>query len=394
MRMRASSAVGRPTIALPLGTGFGRTPRRTIVKERHLGRLRVPPVANMLAEGFREVRSMRDIHTKLKGLAVSAAVAAAALGALPAQAQEATIGYQLVMNPWKVAIVDGAFEKATGYKISWKRLDSGAKAITAMASGDVDIALAGSSPIAAGVSRGLPIKLFWIVENINDAEALVVRDGAGITAPQDLKGRKIGVPFVSTTHFHTLFALEQFGIDPSEVKLLNMQPNAIAAAWERGDIDAAFVWDPALGRIKKSGTVLISSGQLAAWGKATFDGMVVRNEFADANGDFMCRFIETIAAADAAWRDDPASFAPGTENAGKVVKLIGGNEADVAGVLSLYDFPDMETQAGPAWLGGGAATALTATAEFLKAERKVDALLPDYGAVVTNEHVKAAMDGC
>ena len=57
------------------------------------------------------------------------------------------------------------------------------------------------------------------------------------------------MPFVSTTHFHTLFALEQFGIAPSDVQILNMQPDAIAAAWERGDIDAAFVWDPALGRI-------------------------------------------------------------------------------------------------------------------------------------------------
>ncbi len=172
--------------------------------------------------------------------------------------KEVTIGYQLVYNPWKVAIVDGAFEKATGYEINWRKYDSGAKVINAMASGDVQIALAGSSPIAAGVSRGLPIELFWIVEDIASAEALVVRDGSGITAPQDLKGKKLGVPFVSTTHFHTLFALEQFGIDPKEVRVLNMQPNNIAAAWERGDIDAAFIWDPALGRIKKSGKVLIT----------------------------------------------------------------------------------------------------------------------------------------
>ena len=335
-----------------------------------------------------------DTCARLKGLVVSATITVAAAGMSPVQAQEATIGYQLIMNPWKVAIVDGAFEKATGYRISWKRFDSGAKAIIAMASGDVDIALAGSSPIAAGVSRGLPIKLFWIVEGINDAEALVVRDKTGITAPQDLKGRRIGVPFVSTAHFHTLFALEQFGIEPYNVKLLNMQPNAIAAAWEREDIDAAFVWDPVLGRIKKSGTVLISSGKLAEWGRATFDGMVADSEFADANKGFMCRFVETIAAADAAWRDDPASFAPGTGNAGKVVKLIGGDEADVAGVLSLYHFPDMEEQAGPAWLGGGAATALKATAKFLKEERSIDALAPDYGTAVTSEYVRAAIGGC
>jgi taurine transport system substrate-binding protein len=91
-----------------------------------------------------------------------------------------------------VAIADGAFEKATGYKINWRQFESGAKVITAMASGDVHISLAGSSPIAAGVSAGLKVELIWIVEDIASAEALVVRNGSGIIAPQDLKGKKTG----------------------------------------------------------------------------------------------------------------------------------------------------------------------------------------------------------
>ena len=142
------------------------------------------------------------------------------LGSSIAADKEVTIGYQLVFNPHASAILDGVFEKATGYKIKWRKFDSGAKVINAMASGDVHISLAGSSPIAAGVSRGLDIELVWIYEDIGSAEALVVRNGSGIMSPQDLKGKKLGVPFVSTTHFHTLFALEQFGIDPKEVRIL------------------------------------------------------------------------------------------------------------------------------------------------------------------------------
>jgi len=326
---------------------------------------------------------------------IAGCVAAASLGSAAGAADnEVTIGYQLVMNPWKVAIVDKAFEKATGYKINWQKFDSGGKVINAMASGDVHIAMAGSSPIAAGVSRDLPIELFWITENINDAEALVVRDGSGIVAPQDLVGKKIGVPFVSTTHFHMLFALEQFGIDPAKVQLLNMQPNAIAAAWERGDIDGAFIWDPALSRIKKNGKVLITSGELSNWGKATFDGMVVTKDFASSNKKFMCQFVQTIAAADAAYRDNPAAFGADSENAKKIVGLVGGETADVSPVLALYGFPSLEEQASTAWLGGGAAAALKATSQFLLSEKKVDAMLPDYNAVVTDEFVKAAMGGC
>lgn len=331
-------------------------------------------------------------------VAVCGAVFALAVGHASAQANEVTIGYQQIYNPWKVAIADGVIEKMTGYKINWKKFNSGAKVITAMASGDVHIALAGSSPIAAGVSRGLPIKLFWITENINDAEALVVRNDSGIKTMQDLKGKKLGVPFVSTTHFHTLFALEVNKISPKEVKLLNMQPNAIAAAWERGDIDAAFVWDPALGRIKKTGKVLLTSGDLAKLGKATFDGMVVHTDFDKKNAKFMCQFVKAMAAADKAYRDNPKMFSGDSENAKKIVKLVGGDAKDVPGVLALYDFPTLEQQASKAWLGGGkdggAAKALFFTSEFLKKEKKVDALLPDYGAVVTDAYAKAALGGC
>lgn len=330
----------------------------------------------------------------LRMLVAGCVAAAGFVSVAGAADKEVTIGYQLVMNPWKVAIVDKAFEEATGYTINWQKFDSGGKVINAMASGDVHIAMAGSSPIAAGVSRDLPIQLFWITENINDAEALVVRNGAGIMAPQDLVGKKIGVPFVSTTHFHMLFALEQFGIDPGKVDLLNMQPNAIAAAWERGDIDGAFIWDPALSRIKDNGKVLITSGELSNWGKATFDGMVVSKEFANDNKQFMCQFVQTIAAADAAYRDNPSAFGSDSENAKKIVGLVGGDAADVPGVLALYDFPTLEEQASAAWLGGGAAAALQATSQFLLSEKKIDAMLPDYNAVVTDEFVKAAMNGC
>ena len=136
---------------------------------------------------------------------------------------------------------------------------------------------------AAAVSRGVDAQLFWILDNIADAEALVVRNGSGIVAPQDLAGKTLAVPFVSTTHFHALFALEQFGLT-GKVKVINLQPSDIPAAWERGDIDAAFIWDPALGRLKQSGHVLLTSGQLTDWGKATFDGLVVDKQFAAANG--------------------------------------------------------------------------------------------------------------
>ncbi len=334
-----------------------------------------------------------------KSLIVAAAVFAVGSMTGAAGAQEVTVGYQLIYNPWKVAIARGTFEQETGATIRWVKFDSGAKVINAMASGQVDIALAGSSPIAAGVSRGVDMQLFFIQEDIASAEALVVRDGSGIDPadPQTLKGKKLGVPFVSTTHFHTLVALEMWGIDPDDLTILNMQPNQIAAAWERGDIDAAFVWDPALGRIKKTGKVMITSGEITEkTGKATFDGMVVMREFAEANPEFMARFVEIMDRANEEYRSNPGAWTPDSEQVKAIVSLVGGNPDDVPTVLALYKFPTLEEQASPKWLGGGkegnAARAIAATAAFLKDQGKLDEVQPDYSKFVTPRYVEMAME--
>ncbi len=332
------------------------------------------------------------LRTAIVGLGL-ALLAGPSVWAEDVDRQSVTIGYQLVYNPWKVAISTGAFEAATGFDIKWRQFDSGAKVITALAAGDVQMAMAGSSPIAAGVSRELDIELVWVLEDIASAEALVVRDGAGITAPQDLVGKRLAAPFASTTHFHSLFALEQFGIDPSQVTIVNKQPPEIVESWQRGEIDAAFVWEPALGEIKKTGKVLITSGLLSSWGKATFDGIVASREFTKQNPDFMCRFIKTIAEADDAYRRDPSAWTPSSPAVQAIVELVGGDAKGVPDVLALYSFPTLEEQASARWLGGGAARALRFTSEFLLAERKIPFVLDDYQSAVNPLWTNLVLDG-
>ncbi len=330
--------------------------------------------------------------------AAGVALFAFAAGQGGARAQDIIIGYQLVYNPWKVAIADDKFSEATGLKVEYRQFDSGAKVIAAMASGDVQVALAGSSPIAAGVSQGVDMELVWIVEDIASAEALVVRNGSGIdpSDPNTLKGKKLGVPFVSTTHFHTLFALELWGIDPNELEILNLQPPQIVAAWERGDIDAAFVWDPALGKIKQSGEVMITSGELSAKGKATFDGLVANKSWAEENPEVMAKIIRVIADADEAYRSNPDAWTPDSEPVQKIVSVVGGNPEDVPKVLALYNFPTIEEQISCRWLGcgadGGAAKALMFTSEFLKDQKKIPAVLDDYSQFVTPKFAEMAME--
>lgn len=337
---------------------------------------------------------MKSLHrwTRRTLLAPLAALAFG-LGSAAAQAETVTIGIQSMAGPWEDAIAKKEFEKATGWDIKWRTFDSGGDVMTAMASGDVQIGVAGSSPIAAATSRGVDVQLFWILDNIANAEALVVRNGSGIVAPQDLKGKTLAVPFVSTTHFHALFALQQFGLT-GQVKVLNMSPSDMPAAWERGDIDAAFVWDPALGKLKQNGHVLLTSGLLTNWGKATFDGLVVDKKFAAKETTGMKAFVKVMQASTASYVNAPNTWTADSEQVKNIAKNTGAQAADVPPVLALYQFPLAAEQAGNTWLGGGvdggAAKALAATAAFLKEQKKVTSVLPDYSTVINASFADAA----
>jgi taurine transport system substrate-binding protein len=308
-----------------------------------------------------------------------------ATSALFAQAQDFTVAYQTTVDPAKVAQADGAYEKATGSKISWRKFDNGADVITAIASGDVQIGYLGSSPLTAAATRKLPVETFLIATQIGAAEALVARNGAGINTPQDLVGKKIAVPFVSTGHYSLLAALKHWNIDPSKVTILNLAPPAIAAAWKRGDIDATYVWDPALGVAKETGKVLITSGELAKVGAPTFDAWIVRKDFADKHPDVVKAFAKTTLDAYAVYRKDPTAWIANTSNVDKLVKLSGAKASDIPGLLQGNVYPlaaDQVTE-----LGAPTTDAITKTAAFLKEQGKVDAVLADYTPYVSAKFV-------
>ena len=324
----------------------------------------------------------------------SFAVAAAAFvlaGSAWAQTKEVTFAHQDMLVPLRTVMESGELEKATGYKINWRMFGGGGDVIRAMASGDVQIGEAGSSPVAAAASQGQDIKLFWILDDIADAEALVARNGSNIASVKDLKGKKVATPFVSTSHYQLMVDLKLEGVDPKGVNVMNMRPPEIAAAWERGDIDAAFIWDPVLTKVKANGKVIATSGSIGSRGHPTFDGIVVNSKWAAENEAFMVALVKALAKADADYRANAAKW---TADSGQVKAVAKWTKADAAGVpaaMALYKFPTPEEQLSAKWLGGGAAKALADTSAFLKEQGRVQEVKPSYAPFVTTTYVQKAL---
>lgn len=218
------------------------------------------------------------------------------------------IGYQAIPNAELIAKQLQWHEQALGTSIEWRQFESGRDVNTAIASGSIDIGLVGSSPAAAGLARGLPYDVIAIYDVIGDSEALAVRDS--IKSFADLKGKKLGAPFGSTTHYSLLQVLKLNNIGQDEVTLLDFNPSDLLAAWTRGDIDGAYVWQPTLQKLyDDGGTKLIGSDEVAAQGFPTFDVAVATRDFSSQYPEVVAVYVQNLSKATDLYRSDPAQAA-------------------------------------------------------------------------------------
>ncbi len=199
-------------------------------------------------------------------------------------------------------------------------------------------------------------------------------------------GKTIAVPFVSTTHYSLLSALKHWNIADNQVKIINLRPPEITAAWERGDIDATYVWEPALSKVKASGHVLTDSKQVGEWGAPTYDLWVVRKDFAEKNPEFLKAFVQTSLKQIEAYNQDPKAFEQNADNTQKVAQLTGSDVKDIPLLLSGNIYLNGQQQ--HATLVGEFAKNIFDTATFLKSQGKVDQVKPDYQANVTTQFLQ------
>jgi taurine transport system substrate-binding protein len=323
--------------------------------------------------------------------AMAAAAAIMLTGAVHAQQKTVTFAHQDMQVPLRLVMESGEVEKATGYKIDWRMFAGGGDVIRAMSSGDVQMGEVGSSPLTAAASQGQDIKMFWVSADIADAEALVARNGSGINSVKDLVGKRVGVPFVSTAHYQLMAVMNKEGVDVRKVDVLNMRPPEVAAAWERGDIGATFMWDPVLAKVKQSGKVIATSGSIGKMGFPTFEAIAVNAKWAAENEAFMVAFVKALNRAAAQVRDDLAKWTPDSPEIKAVAKWTRADPKDVPAAMKLYHFPSAEEQLSATWLGGGVAQAMSNTAAFLKSQGRIQEAKPSYADNVTDVYVRKAL---
>lgn len=284
-------------------------------------------------------------------------------GGLPT---EFRIGYQLVPNAELLTKEMGSVEaEFPEVDIQWMPFDSGRTVNAAMMAGKIDVGLVGSVPASVGVAQGLPYKVYFIHNIIGDNEALAVTAASKVTNLAEIKGKKIAVPFGSTSHFSLLSALDQEDIPPRDVNIVDMQPQAIVDAWEKGDIDGGFIWQPTLAKLlNNNGRVITTSKELMAKGIVTADLGVVSEEFAASYPDFLSQYVKLLNESVQFYRTNP------TEAAAVISEAVGLSPEETSRVMSELVWVSTDEQASNQYLGvpeapGGISQVLKDSAEFM-----------------------------
>jgi len=149
-------------------------------------------------------------------------------------------------NPLSLIIKDqGWLEETLGddVTVTWTQSLGSNKANEGLRAGALDVgSTAGSAALLARANNS-PIKVIDIYTQ-PEWSALATLPGSGIDSVDDLRGKTVAVTVGTDPYFFLLQALDEAGVDPSEVNIQNLQHADGGTALVSGSVDAWSGLDP------------------------------------------------------------------------------------------------------------------------------------------------------
>lgn len=205
----------------------------------------------------------------------------------------------ILSAPLFLGIDEGIFEKH-GLDLEVNFADGGAAVIPSVLSGENQFGYSNTVSQLAAVDGDLPLQFVhsaWApcCTFDEDDHGVLVRADSGITDPGGLEGANIAV---NTLHnigeVHIRLAFDDLDLDDSGLTWTQLPFSDMAAALERGDVDAIWVSEPFLTPALESGLV-----KVLAPGVQSFSGEVsgyysTSSQFAAENPDVVAAFADAM----------------------------------------------------------------------------------------------------
>ena len=191
---------------------------------------------------------------------------------------------------------DQGYFADNGLNVAIRDYKSGKQACDALLAGEVSIATSADFVLVSNSFDYQDLRTFGVINTVDNIE-LVARKDHGISQPDDLKGKKIGVTLKSTAEFFLGSFLIFNKLSTNDVEFIDLNPNEIIEAIVKGDIDAAFTWQPNISRIKSTlrDNAISWPGQC---GQPYYFLLITRESWITEHAKTAERFIKAITQAE------------------------------------------------------------------------------------------------
>jgi len=189
------------------------------------------------------------------------------------------------------------------YDVVWEDYTSGPPITNQMLAGKLDIGVMGDYPLLVNIARFQEMQSLKSIivsmtgYNLQGAgNSIVVPADAPLYRFEDLKGKKVSVPFGSAAHGMLLKALVDRRLSPDFFTLINQSPPIGATSIQEKRIDAHADFCPwgELLEFKGFGRKIFDGSQT---GVAYLHGPVVRRDFADRHPEIVVAYLKAVVEA-------------------------------------------------------------------------------------------------
>ena len=242
------------------------------------------------------IRSRRTFLHASVFVAVAALVPATHAWA-SAPLKELRIGFQKSsVNLTLLKHRKGLEQRLPGTKLSWFEFTAGPQMLEALSVGSIDFAVTGDTPPIFAQAAGSQLVYVGAEPAKPDNSAVLVKQDSPIKTLADLKGKKIALQKGSSAHYLAVRAVQQGGLQWTDITPVYLAPADARAAFERGSVDAWVIWDPYWAAIEKalSPRTLVTSRGLVS--NHTY--YLASRAFADAYPEVIHVLFEELTKSD------------------------------------------------------------------------------------------------
>lgn len=229
---------------------------------------------------------------------------------------EGTTSIKVLMQPtsWGtqaiIAQEQGFFEDE-GLDVELETVANQAAQVPLMVSGQAQFAVGANLASAIAIGQGIPLRIIATSTRNEETEedanvAIITKGDSDIKTAADLEGKKVAQPaFKGASEYLVRVAMEKADADWNKATLIQLDQAAGVAALDKGEVDAALVFQPYLAQAVAAGKRVVSFPALETAPGKMFTHWYATADFLEKNPGTAEKFIAAITRASEYANENP-----------------------------------------------------------------------------------------